>query len=188
MKYRILTIVLAGVLSACAVKPPSSMSMLPQRYTVDGRVSVHKAGQNAFPSNFSWTHELSNDRVDISNGFGQVLARIEVTPHHAAFFDAEGKERRAEDIGTLSERELGWDMPAHGLKFWLLGLADPDRPASWEAGDTRILHQDGWDIRFPDAKAGEAPSRIFLSRPGLDVRIALYNWQLGQISTTSPAS
>jgi outer membrane lipoprotein LolB len=98
----------------------------------------------------------------------------------ARYYDADGKVHDAGDVETLSERQFGWRLPAAGLRYWLLGLADPARAASWTSEpDARQLAQDGWLIRFPLPFDG-APSRLELSRPDLKVTIALYEWQLPQ--------
>lgn len=190
MKSGLLLLILSAALAGCAVAPPASLHALPEHYAVDGRVSVHKAGQPAFPTNFSWAHAGSDDRIDVANSFGQIQARLEMGPERAAYYDANGKEYLASDIEVLSERELGWRLPARGLRFWLLGLADPATPARWEeTPEGRVLYQDGWQINFSGLAKGQTPNRMVLSRPGLEVRIALYNWQLGaQSPAATPAA
>ncbi|QDQ26437.1 outer membrane lipoprotein LolB [Chitinimonas arctica] len=181
VRFKWLATVLAGLLLAsCATQrpAPAALSQLPAQYHVSGRVAVNAAGKG-YNARFSWSHASTLDTVDISNPLGQVLARLELDGDDARFFDGSGKLRAADDIEALSERELGWRLPASGLRFWLLGLADPGRPAIWtKLSDANQLEQDGWTIRYPLETAGTAPTRLTLSRPDLEVRIALYDWQL----------
>jgi outer membrane lipoprotein LolB len=143
---------------------------------------VRAEGKGYPAARFDWTHDDSQDRVDVSNPLGQVVARIELAPGVARLFDRDGQSRLADNIETLTERELGWRLPAAGLRFWLLGLPAPDRPASWQQdAEGRTLSQDGWTIRYP-ADAGAVPTSLTLSRPNLDIRIMLSDWQL----TTTP--
>lgn len=168
-------------LAACASfdRPaPPTPTNLPERYAVSGRIAV-KAQGKGYSANFGWRHDGRRDTVDVKNPLGQVLARLELDADGARWTDADGLVRDASDIEILTERELGWRLPAHGLRFWLLGLADPARPAVWgEDNGNRLLEQDGWRIVFPPATAA-APNRLTLARPDLEVRIALYDWQLG---------
>ncbi|WP_374538781.1 lipoprotein insertase outer membrane protein LolB [Chitinimonas taiwanensis] len=169
-----------GLASCATYQPaPAALSSLPEQYSVSGRVAVNAAGKG-YNARFSWSHDQRDDRVDISNPLGQIVARLEMRPDGAVFHDKDGKAHAAEDVETLSERELGWRLPADGLRYWLLGLADPARPARWEAeADARVLWQDGWRIQYPPASAG-APDKLFLRRADLEVRIALYDWQLSK--------
>jgi outer membrane lipoprotein LolB len=173
-------IVLAGLLlAACATQhlAPAAFQSLPALYTVSGRVAVNAAGKG-YNVRFGWTHEGMNDRVDISNPLGQTVARIELQADGARYFDADGKLHDADDVETLSERQLGWRLPAVGLRYWLLGMSDPSRPSTWtDTAEARELDQDGWRIQFPLPTTG-APSKLVLTRPDLKVSIALYDWQL----------
>ncbi|WP_158228895.1 lipoprotein insertase outer membrane protein LolB [Chitinimonas sp. BJB300] len=168
------------LMSACAsYKPaPAAPSSLPSQYSVSGRVAVNAAGKG-YNARFNWAHQDQQDRVDISNPLGQVVARLEMAPEGARFFDTDGQLHVADDIESLSERELGWRLPAAGLRYWLLGLADPTHAASWqEEGGARILLQDGWRIQYPVVTNAGAPDKLSLKRNDLEVRIALYDWQL----------
>ncbi|MBV8464431.1 MAG: outer membrane lipoprotein LolB [Burkholderiales bacterium] len=175
------------LLAACATThlAPAAFLSLPDLYTVSGRVAVNAAGKG-YNVRFGWTHEGANDRVDISNPLGQTVARIELLPDGARYYDADGKLHDSADVETLSERQLGWRLPAVGLRYWLLGMSDPSRPATWsDTADTRQLDQDGWRIQFPQPASG-APSKLVLTRPDLKVSIALYDWQLPNATHATP--
>ncbi|GAB3259383.1 outer membrane lipoprotein LolB [Chitinimonas naiadis] len=184
---RLSCLLLAGslLLAACATQQPApgAPAQLPDQYSVSGRVAVNAAGKG-YNARFNWAHQDRLDTVDVSNPLGQVVARLELAPDGARFFDSDGKRKEADDIEALSEQELGWRLPAAGLRYWLLGLADPQRPAHWRnEADARILEQDNWQIRYPLDLGKLAPNRLTLSRPDLEVRIALYDWQLNKQST-----
>jgi len=179
---RALILALSLLLVACATPGPApgAVQRLPDTYAVNGRVAV-KAGQRGYSANFQWQHSPALDAVDVSNPLGQVLARLELDAGGARFFDADGKQDVADDAESLAEAKLGWRLPVLGMRYWLLGLADPQRPAAWSAVESgRILQQDGWSIAYPVVD-GHAPQRLTLSRPDLEVRIALYGWQIGGV-------
>jgi outer membrane lipoprotein LolB len=183
MKQLFASLLLIGLLAGCAATRPAPVAIdqLPTHYTVSGRVAVKADGKGYPAAHFEWLHDGEQDRVDVSNPLGQIVARIELAPGKAHFFDRDGVMHDAADIETLTERELGWRLPAAGLRFWLLGLATPDSPAQWHtATDGRTLLQDGWHIRYP-GDAQRAPPSLQLSRPNLDIRIVLSDWQLSPL-------
>lgn len=167
-------------LAACATQhpAPNAIKSIPDAYSVSGRVAVRASGKGYPAAHFDWSHSGRTDRVDISNPLGQIVARLELSPDHARYLDSDGKAHEADDIEALTERELGWRLPAEGLRFWLLGLPAPGTPAKWQSGaNGPALEQDGWHIEYT-GDAGNAPTGIELNRPDLDIRIVLSDWQL----------
>ena len=86
------------------------------------------------------------------------------------------------------EQALGAPVPLASLRYWLLGVPDPD-PAlvaeeSLELGEGRLatLRQAGWEIAYPRYApvAGsrlELPQRIEVRREGLRLRVWVDAWQ-----------
>jgi outer membrane lipoprotein LolB len=178
---RLISVAAAALLAACATVPvtaPLAQLSLPDQYGVSGRVAVRASGKGYPAARFDWQHQSGFDRVDISNPLGQIVARLELSATAARYIDSRGEAHEADDIETLTERELGWRLPADGLRFWLLGLAEPDHPAQW-ANDSegRTLNQDGWQIRYA-AEPSRTPTALTLVRPDLEIRIVLSDWQL----------
>lgn len=172
------------LLVGCATPQPapSAVRQLPDHYLVSGRVAVNAKGKG-YNARFAWRHDLNQDAIDVSNPLGQTMARLALSGANARFYDSKGELRAEDDVESLSERELGWRLPALGLRYWVLGLADPARPASWlDTPAERQLNQDGWVIRYAAGNPNDAPSQLTLSRPDLEVRIALYDWQLGEVA------
>lgn len=181
---------LCGVwlLSACASQGPvpGTVSILPDTYSVTGRVAVNADGRG-YSASFTWQHHHESDRVDVSNPLGQILARLELAPGVARLVDADGVLQESDDIEGLAESRLGWRLPVRGMRYWLLGLADPTRfsAASQDEAQRRVLQQDGWQITYT-ADDGKAPTRMVLQRPDLEVRVALYEWQLSAEARNPP--
>jgi len=180
MMRRRLILLGCALLAACAAQrpQPNAFEHIPDHYVVSGRFSVKDAKGTGYSASFDWNHQGSHDQLDITNMLGQTMARIELDPAGAHYFGSDGKARSADDIAALTDRELGWQLPAEGLRYWLLGLADPARDAQWGSSDTGpTLEQDGWHIQF-DATPPAAPKAINLTRPEVRVRILVSDWQL----------
>jgi outer membrane lipoprotein LolB len=84
-------------------------------------------------------------------------------------------------LSQLQER-LGFALPLDNLRFWLLGVPDPDTPfALTRNPQDRALHvsQDGWSVAY-DRYMGVAgdllPARLTLSRDDVRVRIVIDHW------------
>ncbi|WP_269531285.1 lipoprotein insertase outer membrane protein LolB [Chitinimonas sp. BJYL2] len=173
---------LAGalLLAGCASPPPppAAITQLPDRYAVSGKVGVNAAGKG-YSARFRWEHTPDQDTVEISNPLGQIQARLTLSGSEIRFYDGNGQLRTEGDIETVSERELGWRLPASHLRYWLLGMATPEIGATWhQDAEARVLTQAGWQVRYPAWVAGTTPQRIHLGQTDLDVRIALYDWNL----------
>jgi outer membrane biogenesis lipoprotein LolB len=71
-----------------------------------------------------------------------------------------------------------------GLSFWIQGTSRPGTPFTLEAGEdgrVTVLRQDGWSIVYqayaPTADATWRPSRLVLTYPDVELRIAIDRWQ-----------
>ena len=97
---------------------------------------------------------------------------------------ADGRVSTAEDWGALTEQGLGWPLPVQGLSFWIQGSSRPGTAFTVEAGDdgrVAVLRQDGWTIVYqsyaPTAAGRWRPSRLTLTYPDVELRIAIDRWQ-----------
>jgi len=77
---------------------------------------------------------------------------------------------------------LGFDPPIDNLRYWVLGVPEPDHPAQ-ESLDAQqrlaTLEQDGWQIQYTDymSVGGEwLPSKLTLQRQGIRVRLVVDGW------------
>jgi outer membrane lipoprotein LolB len=187
MKRRALLCMAVLALAGCATPVPrlSSPPALPERYAVSGRVGVNADGKG-YSAAFAWQHTAQQDRVTLSNPLGQTLAVLALGPEGASLDDGKSPPRVAADAESLTEQILGWRLPVRGLRYWLLGLADPSTPARWREEDgERLLEQDGWRIRLTQTP-GQLPERLRLERPALDVKLVLRDWQLEPATSALP--
>jgi outer membrane lipoprotein LolB len=134
-------------------------------------------GSEGTSGRISWRHAPQNDDLLITSALGQGVARIRRAGGEVELF-AEGKEHRAPDAESLTERVLGWRLPLSGLPDWMQGRPSPGRPA--EVGrdaSNRIvtLVQDDWKIEYQEFD-GERPSRLRLTRPNLEIRLIIDQW------------
>ncbi len=141
-------------------------------YELRGRVAVAR-GEDGFSGNLRWLQRPRLTRLELDGPLGVGGARYEFVP--------------GADPAAL-EQALGAPVPLASLRYWLLGVPDPDptlvAEESLEHGGGRLatLRQAGWEIAYPRYApvAGsrlELPQRIEVRREGLRLRVWVDAWQ-----------
>jgi len=168
---------LALLVCACAtqveLKPPSAVD-----FDVVGRIAA-RYGSEGFTGNVSWRHARGGDEMLISTPLGQGVARIVREGDAVQLTTAEGKEYRAADAESLTERVLGFRLPLEGLADWIQGRASPEMPVKVEKspdGRLRSLEQRGWKVEYQEYD-GQRPSRMRLTYQGIELRLAITQWK-----------
>ncbi|WP_200916240.1 lipoprotein insertase outer membrane protein LolB [Jeongeupia sp. HS-3] len=165
------------LLAGCSTLPAPA----PGELAALGRVSIKRAQGNEY-ANFIWTWRATENRLALNNPLGQTLAELTLTSGGASYRDANGRVLSAGDADALLQEGLGWSVPVNGLAHWLKGEADPASPASISDADgKRIIHQAGWQIELSDwlsrGNGQQLPRRLYLTRPDIELRIAISEWQ-----------
>lgn len=152
-------------------------------FEVAGRLSVRR-GSDALTANFHWRHEAERDELDLASPLGQTLARFYGTPGGVTLQMTDGRVEAASDWASLTARALDWPLPVGGLAFWIQGTPRAGAPFSVEpgtGGGPGVLRQDGWTIIYqafaPDPEGVSRPSRLSLSYPDVELRLAVDAWQ-----------
>ena len=169
-------LLLALLVGACAqapTRPPAADTV----FDITGRLAARYADES-FTGGFSWRHAASGDEMLITSPLGQGVARIAREGDNVVLTTAEPREYRANDAESLTEQVLGFRLPLAGLSDWVRGAPAPSSSAKTEkdaAGRLRKLEQAGWQIEYQDY-AGERPSRLRLTYPGIELRLAISQW------------
>ena len=81
------------------------------------------------------------------------------------------------------QTRLGFDLPLHDLRYWLLGVPDPGSQFELARDDqdrAQQLMQAGWTVAYERymAVGGDwLPARLVLTCPGVRVRVVVDRWQ-----------
>ena len=155
-------VLLAALLAACAqveIKPPEG----PVDFSLVGRIAARSASE-AFTGNIAWRHVKSGDELLISTPTGQGVAQILRQGDAVLLKTAEGREYRAADSESLTERILGFRLPLEGLADWVQGKPSP------------ALESRGWKIEYQEYDAEKRPTRLRVFNQGAEVRLAISRW------------
>ena len=164
----------ALLLSACATPP---VALKEVQFDLAGRLAARYRNE-AFTGNLGWRHARDGDELLISTPLGQGVARI-VRQGEVVTLTTPDGEQSAADAESLTEQTLGFRLPLAGLADWVRARPSPDTPAHTEYGaDGKLakLQQSGWSIEYQEY-AGALPSRMRLTYPGLELRLAISEWK-----------
>ena len=155
-------VALAALVAACAqieIQPPTG----PLEFDLAGRIAA-RSGKEAFTGNIAWRHVKTGDELLISTPTGQGVARILRQGDAVVLRTSEGREYRAADSESLTERVLGFRLPLEGLADWVQGKPSP------------ALESRGWKIEYQEYDEQKRPRRLRLINQDVEVRLAISQW------------
>jgi len=168
------------LLQACAA-PGFSLPGQDRDFELAGRIAV-RYRDDAGSGNIAWRHGPRSDEMLLTTPFGQGIARLARTDGEITLTTQDGREFKAADAESLTEQVLGFRVPLVGLADWVQGRAaakpapEPTRERRDASGRLAELEQSGWKILYPEYADGR-PSRLTLSYPGLELRLAISDWK-----------
>ena len=168
------TLLLAAACAHVELKPPAVVE-----FELLGRIAARHA-DDAFTGAVQWRHAGSGDEMLITTPMGQGVARIVREGDAVQLTTADGKEYRAPDAESLTERTLGFRLPLEGLADWVQGRASPGVPAREQKASDGKLHsldQRGWHIDYLAYGDDERPSLMRLNYQGIELRLAITSWK-----------
>jgi outer membrane lipoprotein LolB len=151
------------LLGACAhveVKAPEG----PLDFELAGRLAARYRDE-AFSGMLTWRHATDGDEMLISTPMGQGIARIVRQGDAVVLTTSEGREYSDRDGEALTERVLGFRLPLGGLADWVRG-----RPAP-------ALEERGWRVEYQDRDGQGRPTRLRVTYPGVELRLAIAEWK-----------
>jgi outer membrane lipoprotein LolB len=181
-------------LAGCSVAPtrgPSTSSTATALATqtsraYHGRFAVRYLDQNGRErnayGNFDWQEQGETVRLQLLSPLGQTLAVVTSSPSAATLELPNRQPVTADNVSSLMQSTLGFELPIEGLRYWLQPSPAPTSRATTVPDpqqETRLkeIDQDGWTIQY--LAYADAPAigvkRVNLSRqaPPLDIKLVL---------------
>ncbi|MDD5056386.1 MAG: lipoprotein insertase outer membrane protein LolB [Sideroxydans sp.] len=180
--YRSLLLIL--LLTGCATAPVTVQRSVQADapFAFNGRVSFKQDGQRD-SAGLRWVHGAAQDEILLLAPLGQTVARIHRDAQNATL-EASGKHYAAQDMQTLMQQVLGWQLPLSGLRYWVTALPSPESESRIErdANDhVSVLRQQGWEItylRYAADGKDALPLRLTLKRDGMEVLLLIDEWEV----------
>lgn len=158
-------------------------------WSLSGRIGI-QADQESWQASLRWNQRADGYDIKLSTPLGQEVLQLYSDAAGVIMRTAEGEDF-AQDGESLIFKRLGWRLPVSGLRYWVLGVPDPQAPSVASAdqeldglGRLTRLRQSGWEIdfrRYVTVNTIELPDKIFLSNKQgaqLEVRLVMEQWEI----------
>jgi outer membrane lipoprotein LolB len=161
----------------------SRQSLLGQldEWAFNGRIGV-VAGDDGFSGSLRWLQEGDDFEATVSGPLGIGTVRLEGNGHRVQLIDKDGNRTVLEDAERDLYLRYGWTIPVRSLRYWALGIPDPELPAETLLGDDgqlRSLAQGGWQVditRYGEGGGQSMPTRLKAASEQTRVKLAIHKW------------
>ena len=179
---------LAGCRSTRPLPPPAAVSAWEQRvatlqnadsWQLTGRAAV-AVGTQGWQASLDWREQGGKAELHLAGPLGIGAQVISQTPQGLSINGVPASDATLQQL----QDKLGFDLPIEDLRYWLLGVPDPNQPFEVAKNPTeraQRLQQGGWTIdydRYMPAGADVLPAHLTLTRDAVRVRIVADHWTL----------
>jgi len=183
-------LVLIGACATAPVRPPlpardeSALRNTLSQWHASGRLGVRSQG-TGWSAGFDWQEADGLSTIDVHGPLGLGAVHITRSAELIVIDNGHGPAQRV--LAPFSELEdalavrLGAPLPLAPLRFWLLGLPDPDAPLV-RGADNRF-EQYGWQVTATDPQdvpgaPSALPRQLTLERPPTRIRVIVEDWRV----------
>jgi outer membrane lipoprotein LolB len=192
VQQRWVLLVLALLLASCRTLPPrepsaqswdARRSELQQRseFELRGRIAV-AAGEEGFNARLRWKQDGAHSELALDGPLGVGGVQVATDGEELNVVNARGERLDNEAARDEITARLGFEPPLTSLRYWVLGVPDPARPAEEVLdAEQRLakLTQDGWEIEYGSylpVNGRWLPGRLTLRREDVRVRLLVDGW------------
>lgn len=152
-------------------------------WSLRGRLAV-QAGAEGWSATMHWDQDVQNYTLRLIAPLGQGTYQLEGDDQIVSLLTPDNKLFQASTPERLLRENLGWEVPLHGLKYWVKGVPEPGVDSANlvldEQGRMTGLEQSGWRInisRYSDFNGAQMPSKINMQNDRLKLRIVVQDWK-----------
>jgi outer membrane lipoprotein LolB len=186
IRFVVLLVFVVGLLSCAGspVRPASSFQLAERSYLYDkahwifsGRLAFSDK-DHAMSGSIKWRHSQEQDFVVLSGPFG--LGRVEINMKgKGAVIKYKGKTISVKDhVDELVESYAGIPVPISALKYWVVGLVNPDVEYYLTNNG---FSQESWDVSYSQMQRvhkHEMPRKIKIERSESRLKLVIDHWEL----------
>ena len=146
-----------------------------------GRIAV-KTESDGFNGKLRWAQSEDEFQATASGPLGAGAVRIEGNRQSIRLTDKDGVTTELTNAEAEFRYRYGWTIPVESLRYWALGIPDPDVPAETtfnDAGQIETLAQRGWSVtfsRYADGGGQLMPKVFTAENSDTRVRLVIDHW------------
>jgi outer membrane lipoprotein LolB len=152
------------------------------RWEFHGRIGV-SAGDDGFNGKLWWWQRDEDFRATISGPLGAGTVRIAGLGSHFTMTDKNGAVVAIDDAETDLRAMYGWTIPVDSLRYWALGIPDPENPAVTGFRDDGLLasiEQRNWRVeitQYRESSGQVMPRRLSAVSDAAKVVLIIDDWR-----------
>jgi outer membrane lipoprotein LolB len=184
----LLSVVLAASLTSCtlftAAPPEISYSKAVNEelyrlepWSLDGRIAL-TGTEDSWTADLAWAHQRDDEQIKLSGPLGQGAVRIHLAGDVVTVAQGDGKVESSNDPEGFINQRLGMFVPVTSLRYWVLGLPEPD--LEFEETD-KGFRQSGWTIAFQAMqRVGQLllPRKMSVANDRVKLKLIINQWTL----------
>ena len=150
-------------------------------WAFSGRIGV-SAGDEGFNGRLRWHQTHDRFAASVSGPFGAGRVQIDGSRDGITVAEAGGEVTELQDPEYDLRARYGWTIPVASLRYWALGIPDPNSSADTEFGaDGQLarLVQRNWVVEIAQYREGGGqlmPRRITAVNGDARVRLVIDRW------------
>lgn len=155
-----------------------------QGWQFSGRFGAKTDTEN-WTGSIAWSQEKQQYKISIAGPLSSGSLLLEGEENFAQLQLTDDQSFTDSDPQTLLQNHTGLKLPIHELRYWLLGLPDPQNKTNSielnEKGQISKLTQNNWEInfkRYTTVDNFQLPDKIFLVNHEINVRLIIQKWQI----------
>ena len=200
--YTIFIFLVLTLLSACGQKPESTrpdpalqdqlwlehqrqLSTL-DNWQVNGRIGL-RTDEEGWSATLIWQQQGTDFSIRLIAPLGQGTYQIQQQGDQFRLLTPDNESYEAATAEALMLQQLGWSLPVHALRYWVIGLMAPgltiDNQVLDNRGRLKELQQAGWTIHYRsyhDQMAPSLPQKLSLKNDRARASVLAKQWTLSE--------
>lgn len=146
-------------------------------WSLDGRIALTSA-EDSWTADLAWAHQRDNEQIKLSGPLGQGTLMIRLSENAVTVSEGDGKVESSDDPEGFINQRLGMFVPVTSLRYWVLGLPEPD--LDFQETDEGF-RQSGWTIAFQTMqRVGQwlLPRKLSVANDRVKLKLFIDQWTL----------
>ncbi len=174
-------------LTACTVAPPQQEIKYSEirnqqlynllQWHLLGRIAMTNE-TDSWSAKIDWLHDVDKDVLNLSGPLGQGAVRIVLHSDSIMIDQGDGQVGVSKNVDQYIKQQLGFFVPLVALRFWVVGLNEPDKPfVRLDDG----FSQFSWNIKYHNyVQVGDdwMPLKISIKNNSAKLKLVIDQWTI----------